>query len=583
MKERTVCSPDASTPELKRGAKIKVRAADAPPPHLCEEERTLSRAEWPAPIWRVSAHRACQHNEERAARFRVLKQTHDTDLDTMLSLRDYARSLARTLPMVEVTPELEEVVRTLPDHRRKLYREALQMFLEEGLTTRDVRISAFVKMEKQQILKDDKDPRMIQARGVKFNLLLAQFTKSVEKHLYQLKDPEFAKRGLQIPLVAKGMNLDQRARALRILWEQTDEPLALSLDLSRWDQHVSSRLLEVMHEWYLTLMPNRELRYLLQFQFDNKCATSHGVVYTAPDGVMSGDMTTALGNCVAVIVINLKLREELQKAAAEIERDISQDNKSSLQASLEGVSAPQTEKESVQEQLRSVIRELANEMSTEQRSNLFRTMREKIWFKLLDDGDDHVIIVEKVAAAVLEKALPIWWHAVGHKMRVDGTTDQFHQIQFCQHKPHLLGDSWTMMPDPRKVLATSTVVTGVYQDKPKEYLATVWAARAELHQGMPILGPLFKRWSKFAGNNKLSEAARRRLLAGIDRLLTSNRDRVPRSDTVTAESRAMAWEQWDLTPEEQAQLEMISPSFPSPNDPLIITSKWNEKLHQVEV
>ena len=80
-------------------------------------------------------------------------------------------------------------------------------------------------------------------------------------------------------------------------------PVVVSLDASRFDQHVSKELLEIEHSIYMHMCPSGELRRLLQWQLHNKGVSSQGIRYHTRGKRMSGDMNTALGNCILMILM----------------------------------------------------------------------------------------------------------------------------------------------------------------------------------------------------------------------------------------------------------------------------------------
>jgi len=100
------------------------------------------------------------------------------------------------------------------------------------------------------------------------------------------------------PVFAKCRNSVQRAADL---WEKASEfaePVFVLLDQSNWDAHVNATLLEFEHRLYLRKCPRAELRQLLSWQTQNSGATKNGTKYQTKATRMSGDMNTALGNCV---------------------------------------------------------------------------------------------------------------------------------------------------------------------------------------------------------------------------------------------------------------------------------------------
>lgn len=524
---------------------------------------TIAEFEWTeeTPFWQLATHKNCVHNELRACLGRVITLTPPMDYGALLLLKENAAAIAARLePVVPIASHQELVDKYLPQKKRKLYQRCLKSLQDEPLSSRDWLIKAFVKSEKLKIMERDGDPRMIQARSPRFNVELGLYTRAVEKNLYHLMDPVLAPLGIEIPLIAKGMNLRTRAQVLRTIWEQTPNPVSVSFDLSRWDKHVSVGLMEVMHQWYLQLLPCEWLRFLLSKQVSNKCITEKGLIrYNVTGGVMSGDMTTALGNCVAVIVILLTYRDLIRQLAIEI-----------VDAKYDGCRGAELV-------IRSRIAAQLISVKRTQPGLLEEIIKRKAWFRVLDDGDDHVLITSKHLEPVMSKTLEIWWQAMGHSLKIEGTTDKFHMIEFCQHKPHWIEhlQSWVMMPSPWKVIPTSCLISSANIAHRRAYLKTVWSARAYLHEGMPLVGPLFYRLANSISGPLLGQKHWEKTALGLDYQLRASQESKGRKDLMhlpsnqpvsikksravmpTAESRVMAWEQWGVTPTVQEIVERM--------------------------
>lgn len=537
------------------------------------KKRTHLKLQLPEPFWQINMHQACVHNEMRALRNRVVAETTIPNPALMMLVGEMGVSLlAQCAEKVHPYPGLTELVKDFPSTRRSRYQQAYTKLQAENLTQRTAVVKSFVKAEKLQIQQKDGDPRMIQARSAVFNLAIAQYTKAVEHALYSLQDP--ALNGiLQTPLIAKGRNLKMRAADLRSLWDLMEDPVAVSLDLSRWDMHVNELLIkEVMHKGYLSLMNEPLLEHMLTFQLNNKCFTEHGLKYTNPSGVTSGDMTTALGNCTAVCAIVMTFRMIIVKTAitrGDYVRELRQ-RKPLLNPFLDLVYSHVSKL--------APIRELE--------------------MLIYDDGDDHVLLVERRLYEMVAELLPPFWEELGHSLKIEGYTDQFHQILFCQTKPtRTAKGSWIMAPDPYKVVATSTVVSGKNLENPKKYLKTVWRARAILHQGIPLLGPMFHLW---AGKDRdlISAKMLRRTAQGIWQMLAAKvrwraqteeleeidqlvdmllRESLNDNETITPEMREMYQDQWKISMETQVMLENQELQAPS-----VVTNLHKETIVKTE-
>jgi hypothetical protein len=160
----------------------------------------------------------------------------------------------------------------------------------------------FVKREKMNPkAKRNPDPRAIQFRDPRYCVELARYLKPIEHHLYRVEGD-----GSYYPasrMVGKGLNQVERAMLLREKMSRFRDPVVISLDASRFDKHVSRPLLEIEHSVYLYC--NRAVRFaqLLHMQLKNFVKSDSGMIYVCEGRRMSGDMNTALGNCILMLIM----------------------------------------------------------------------------------------------------------------------------------------------------------------------------------------------------------------------------------------------------------------------------------------
>jgi hypothetical protein len=183
--------------------------------------------------------------------------------------------------------------------RRDRYQHAHEQIRRYGLTrSRHARISSFVKAEKfNPGDKKNPDPRMIQARTAEYGLEIATYLKPIEHFLYKLRGP------MGLRCIAKGLNQSDRAKLLQRKLANFRQPVVFSLDASRWDKHVSREVLEIEHSVYLHCLNDPVFARLLSWQLYNKCRAAKGTKYEVDGGRMSGDMNTALGNCLLMVIM----------------------------------------------------------------------------------------------------------------------------------------------------------------------------------------------------------------------------------------------------------------------------------------
>jgi hypothetical protein len=102
-------------------------------------------------------------------------------------------------------------------------------------------------------------------------------------------------------VVAKGVNVVELGGVMERKWNHFSRPCAVGMDATKFDMHVSAEMLQWEHSFYMMLYQDPELSRLLDMQVNNR-----GVGY-CDDGKLrykvrgrrfSGDMNTALGNCL---------------------------------------------------------------------------------------------------------------------------------------------------------------------------------------------------------------------------------------------------------------------------------------------
>jgi hypothetical protein len=251
--------------------------------------------------------------------------------------------------------------------KRARYQRACDDYIRDGITQKDALIKMFVKPERfNPDAKVCPDPRAIQFRGAKYCVALARFLHPIEEHIYELT---CCSAGVpQTRNVAKGLNSVTRAELLCQKASYFDDPVFISLDASRFDKHVDDKLLAIEHSIYLKSNGNLEFMMLLSWQLVNHCFTNLGMVYKVKGRRMSGDMNTAVGNCLLMLMMLLAF---------------------------------------------------------------FTTLGITKW-DTLDDGDDSVSIVERRDLdKVLASAHSIFL-TFGHEIKVEKVTDDLSKVVFCQ-------------------------------------------------------------------------------------------------------------------------------------------------------
>lgn len=314
-------------------------------------------------------------------------QPEDKAFDSLHEIRDDV--LKCTVPTSVVN--LEDFPSLYKDARkRSIYERAVLSLSHTALTIRDATVSVFVKAEKVNFsAKPDPAPRVIQPRSPRYNACLGRFLKPFEKAMFY-----GFKVAMGYTVILKGLNAITAAETLRENWDAFVDPVAIGLDASRFDQHVSREALEFEHTFYNRIFKNPELKKLLTWQLNNSGVGYAGgcrLKYKVRGCRMSGDINTSLGNCIIMCCIVLAFFKEV------------------------GVNA-----------------------------------------RLSNNGDDCVVFCERKHMHRLS-GIGAWFKKFGFKLTEEEPVYDFEKIVFCQTQPVNTIDGWRMVRDPRTALSKDMV------------------------------------------------------------------------------------------------------------------------------
>ena len=289
----------------------------------------------------------------------------------------------------------EQFLAPLGGSKLALYTAAFESLRVHPVEKKDAELKTFVKAEKLE--KPEADPRVIQPRSPRFNAAVGVYIKACEPIIYKAINKMFGGK-----TVMKGLNASQRGAAMHSAWRRFRRPVAVGLDASRWDQHVSKNMLEFEHTIYNSIFHDPFLSKLLSWQLINtgrvRC-TDGNIKYTVSGRRMSGDMNTSLGNVLLMCVL----------------------------------------------------------VWTYLKRSGFK-FGESPDVALLNDGDDCVLVFESDKLQCLDD-LPRWFGALGFVMKVEEPVRELEKVVFCQAQPiEVNPGEWRMVRDPRKVLSKDTYV-----------------------------------------------------------------------------------------------------------------------------
>lgn len=334
--------------------------------------------------------------------------------------------------VMEAMPNLpvltsQEVVDAYHGPKKQLYQKALYSLEESELTEIDSHLSAFVKFEKQDV---GKAPRVINPRATRYNLRLGKYLKHTEHKFFKAINKAFGARTKAT--VIKGFNADKSAEILHSKWGVFNDPVAIGLDASKFDMHVSVPALTYEHSFYTHLFPrSKELKRLLHWQLRNKGvarAVDGKVEFTMEGTRCSGDLNTSLGNCI-------------------------------IMCALVWVHA--------------------------------RNCGVKV--ELANNGDDCVVFMERKDEKAFTRTLSHWFKKKGFAMTVEPTVDEFEQIEFCQTRPVQLTTGWRMVRNLGACLQKDLMcMIGIPNDRTfRKWMSAVGVCGSKLAAGVPVLSEFY--------------------------------------------------------------------------------------------
>lgn len=372
-----------------------------------------------------TVHAKCICNQVLAATNRVICKWPQPEEAALRRLRVIAKRMALYLGKNHEQVAPEEWTKKYSGYKAARYQRAIREWDVSGVNRKHSYINAFVKGEK--ITDPRKDPRMIQARNPVYNVALGNYLKAIEHQLYNVSGTGPLKKYFpKGRLIAKGLNMVQRGALLSKRWNELKKPVALELDCSRFDAHCSTKLLQIEHKVYLNCFRNdKYLRQLLGWQLTNKCFTEGGVRYLCEGRRMSGDMNTALGNCVIMLIL---LADAFQQCGV----------------------PPSC-------------------------------------FRIIDDGDDCVVLVEQDHVQQVREKFQSLFASYGHELKIDSVTSDFYKVTLCGSRVIRVGGRRKCILNPARTIGKSRLILGLKNVESTRYVATVGQCLLALHAGVPIL------------------------------------------------------------------------------------------------
>lgn len=418
------------------------------------------------------------------------------------TLNDFRRQLLRHLPR-SAPIEREQYPQYYVGRLKAVYERAVDSLRSKPVSRADARIDMFVKAEKiNQTQKPDPCPRAIQPRSPRYNVEVGRYLKPVEPLVYRAIAKVWGG-----PTVLK-MNAEDQAAALRDMWDSFPDPVAVGLDASRFDQHVSEQALRWEHSCYLACFSGEHrhnLGCLLEWQIHNRGrARVDGakILYEVTGCRMSGDVNTSLGNCLLMCAL----------------------------------------------------------VWTYCQARGIRT-------RLANNGDDCVVIMASKDLPAFQGGLEEWFLSYGFEMEVEEAVKVFERIQFCQTQPVWAGDRWLMCRQPDVAMSKDLVSLLPLEECLSAFFGAIGSCGLAAMGGMPIFQEFYANLSRAGTVSGLSNHP---TLAGGLRMMAKGLKRG--YGEIGPHTRASFCYAFGITPSEQECLEKWLRDNPlDPHIPLSLT------------
>jgi hypothetical protein len=395
--------------------------------------------------------------------------------------------LPSTVPMTR-----QQFVDTYRGRKQVIYQEALESLLVSDFSLKDSYVKAFIKAEKMNITsKPDPVPRVISPRSPRYGVEAGRYIRRVEGEIYHAITDVFGDQ-----TVMKGLNAVDAGTLMYQKWSSFTRTVAVGLDASRFDQHVSQAALTWEHAQYIKCFYNErhraQLTLLLNMQLENRCfgtVPDGSLIYTTDGGRMSGDMNTGLGNCLIMCgMIH-------------------------AYANLRGVT-----------------------------------------IKLANNGDDCVVFMEAGDLTRFNTGLHDWFEKMGFNMVAETPVYNIEEIEFCQTRPVFVGPSisdYLMVRNPHVAICKDTVsITPLDTEKEfRGWLNAVGTGGLSLTGGIPVWQAFYGTYQKYGKYNKKCQTGWgwgvRKLAEDVNRTQSH----------ITDATRASFYTAFGITPDEQICLE----------------------------
>jgi hypothetical protein len=291
-------------------------------------------------------------------------------------------------------------------------------------------------------------------------------------------------------VVFKGLNANEMGEEMWGLWEKYIDPVAVGIDASRFDASVDVGLLEHEHSLYNSLFHCKELRRLLRMQLHNK-----GTAY-CHDGKIKYSVTGGRG---------------------------SGDMNTSL----------------------------GNSYIT---CALIWTWLRRVGVRasLANNGDDCVVIMEKLDLDRFNEGFADYALTCGFTMVVEKPVYEFEEIEFCQTHPVCVDGGWRMVRNYSTVREKDSMCLFplTTDGALRSWLYAVGECGLALMSGVPVMQEFYRAYMRHGKPSKMSKA---QFMQSGSRMMSVGME--SKVMPVAESTRFSFFKAFGITPDEQTAME----------------------------
>jgi len=405
----------------------------------------------------------------------------------------YGKRITHGLYLSPLSPD--EYLACYSGRKKKIYSDAFKSLAERPIELKDFMVKAFIKKEKDKLLSSSSDPRIIQPRHPRYLVSLGRYIRPLERILYARLTGSFRPyTRTDTPVCLKGLNYLQRGNCLKAKWDSFARPVAISLDASRFDLHVSTDALKYTHFVYQSVFGNDPtLKFLLRERLTTKGIAWSGdgaFRYKKKGGRCSGDNDTSLGNVLIMLTIT--------------------------HAFLRGAGIPHVE--------------------------------------IANDGDDQVMIVEEEDEGKV-RSIEMEFIKAGFRLTLEPTVSIFERIDFCQTRPVCVAPGCTTMVRYPRLAMTKDLTTFLPIERGRlklQMLAAIGKCGLACYNDVPVLGNMYRRMVEVSKGENAEKWWRN---TGTDPAFTMLSAKAATNVGLSDYTRVSFYKAFGLTPDFQVALE----------------------------